>query len=187
MKIALLIVCGALIYTGCSQEPQVKDEIKQYEWTTQLTRSTGETVTKGILIDSNAVSADPSKPAFLAPPPGSKPYHGFPLVDGIAIDGFRLGTVSDFLQSDSASGCTIGDAFVGAPDGTRAGLMWEVGEELMFSQIEKPDASSCGVYYFSVPNPVKSKAELRENFLGMLPKLKELHAQSKIANGPTTN
>ena len=139
MRTALLIICGALICAACSRESHVKDKTKQYQWTTHLTRRTGETVAKGMLIDSNAPSADPSKPAFMAPPPGSKPYHGFTLVDGVAIDGFRLGTITDYMQSDSASGCTVGDAFVEAPDGTRAGLMWEVGPERRYYPIQNPD------------------------------------------------
>jgi hypothetical protein len=185
MRTALLIVFGALMCVGCSRESQIKSEAKQYDWSTQLTRHTGETVIKGMLIDGSAVSADPLKPAFMAPPPGSKPYHGFPLVTDVAVDGFSLGTVTDYMQSDSPSGCTIGDAFVEAPDGTRAGLMWEVGAERGFARIASPDGNRWGVYYFSVPNPVKSKSDFRENFVGMLPKLKELHSEAQKTGGLT--
>jgi hypothetical protein len=155
------------------------DSTKQYDWSTQLTRRTGEVLAKGMLIDTNAITADPTKPAFMAPPLGSKVYHGFPIVEGIAIDGFRLGTVTDFNQSDSPAGCTIGDAFVEAPDGTRAGLTWEVGDDRVFSTIEKPGTNRWGVYYFTVPYPVKSKEDLRKNFEEILPKLKELYLKAK--------
>ena len=151
----------------------------KYQWTTQLTRRTGETVVKGMLIDTNAESLDPKKPAFMAPPSGSKAYHDFPLVDDIAVDGFHFGTVTDYLQSDSPSGCTLGDAFVEAPDGTRAGLVWEVGDERMFSRIQPPDINRWGVYYFSVRYAVKTQEDMRKNFAEIVPKLKELHEEAK--------
>jgi hypothetical protein len=43
-------------------------------------------------------------------------YHGFPVIEGVEADGFRLGTISALGPDD------YGDAFVIAPDGSRAGL-----------------------------------------------------------------
>ena len=79
-------------------------------------------VEKKLLLDSTAESSDPDKPAFASPPAGAKAYHGFSLVPITACDGFIFGAVTDYLEPDTASGCTIGDGFVEAPDGTRAGL-----------------------------------------------------------------
>jgi hypothetical protein len=150
-----------------------------YRWTTQLTRRNGDKITKGMLIDTNAKSSDPTKPAFMAPPPGSKAYHGFPFIPGVVIDGFRLGTITDYKQKDSADGCTIGDAFVEAPDGSRAGLVWEVGKERWFYTIIEPNSDRWGVYHFYVPRAVTSAKDFVANFKEILPKLKELYKTSK--------
>lgn len=182
MKAVLNFLCLAAICTACSRDSDVPREPKKYAWTTQLTRRNGKPVAKGMLVDTNASSADPSKPAFLAPPPGSKPYHGFPIIESVAIDGFKLGTVTDYLQSDCADGCTIGDAFVEAPDGTRAGLTWEVGGERMFSRIQPPETNRWGVYYFSVSHAVKSPDDFRKNFSEILPTLKRLYREAKGNN-----
>jgi hypothetical protein len=37
-------------------------------------------------------------PAFLARPVGVPVYHGFPVIDGVEEDVFRLGMVTDFLS-----------------------------------------------------------------------------------------
>jgi hypothetical protein len=51
-------------------------------------------------------------------------YHGFPVLPDVEVDGFRLGMISDW----EAQPATEGDAFLIAPDGSRAGLVWEVAE-----------------------------------------------------------
>ena len=186
MKLMPMMVCGVIICGVTSMKSQLYSEQRKYDWTTELKRSTGETVVKGMLIDSKAISADPAKPAFMAPPPNSQPYYGFPLIDGIEIDGFRFGAITDYLQSDSPAGCTIGDAFVEAPDGTRAGLTWEVGDERKFARIMEPD-DRWGAYYFSVPFPVKSKQDMRRNFATILPKLKELYKEARSKIRETTS
>ena len=178
----LKYMCLAAVCTVCSCDSDMRSDTTNHRWTTQLTRRNGEIVVKGMLIDTNASSADPSKPAFMAPPPGSKPYHGFPMVEGVVIDGFKLGTVTDYRQADCADGCTIGDAFVEAPDGKRAGLAWEVGEERGFSRILGPERNRWGVYYFSVPHAVKSQEDFRKNFIEVLPTLKQLYGEAKGKN-----
>ncbi len=66
--------------------------------------------------DPTAKCADPSKPA------GSPVYHGFVVVPETFIDGWVLGEITPFLDEEN------GDGFVVAPDGSQAGLVWEVGE-----------------------------------------------------------
>lgn len=70
-------------------------------------------------LDADAARADPSLPAFLARPEGAPVYHGFVLTD-VQVDGLRLGLISG-AQDDAASG----DAFIVAPDVSRAGLVWD--------------------------------------------------------------
>jgi hypothetical protein len=70
-----------------------------------------------LAIDATALSASPTEPAFIAPPEGAPVYHGFVILDDIDVDGFTLGKITDF----EAEPCEEGDAFVIAPDGSRAG------------------------------------------------------------------
>ena len=145
-------------------------------WKTQLQTFDGAPVMKSLLIDSQAESADSQKPAFMAPPPGAKPYHGFPLIDSSALDGFTLGAITNFLEADSPEGCHIGDAFVEGPDGRRAGIFWEVNrEEGVVNLVQAPDEYRWGIYYITVPSPVRSEADLVSHFHGMLPILKQLY------------
>ena len=62
----------------------------------------------------------------MAPPPGAEAYHGFPLVGQTRQGGWCLGAITDPFEADTPEGCTIGDLFVEAPDGRRAGLVWDV-------------------------------------------------------------
>ena len=48
-------------------------------------------------LELSAASSDPSRPAFVAPPPGSPPYHGFEVPD-VAADG------SIWLRPSASSG-----------------------------------------------------------------------------------
>src|SRR5262245_48377424 len=96
---------------------------------------------KRILQDSTAESADPELPAFLARPEGAPVYHGFPLIEETRTDGWVMGAISEFADP---AGCEWGDAFVQAPDGSRAGLVWEVGDFELY-EIVAPDSDRWGV------------------------------------------
>jgi hypothetical protein len=147
-------------------------------WSTELKNKDSIAITKHLLIDLSAKSTDPSKPAFMAPPAESKEYYGFPLIKELSIDGFTLGAITDFLEADSEAGCTIGDAFVEAPDGTRAGIFWEVSDELKFCTIVQPDDNRWGVYSITVLNPVKSIEDMKKNFELMLPLIKHIYERT---------
>jgi hypothetical protein len=69
-----------------------------------------------LAIDHKAASTSPTEPAFIARPEGAPVYHGFVILDDIAIEGFTLGKLTDW----EAEPCETGDAFVIAPDGSRA-------------------------------------------------------------------
>jgi hypothetical protein len=79
-----------------------------------------------LALGPNARSASPTEPAFIARPEGAPVYHGFQVLPDVVVEGFTFGTITDF----EAGPCDAGDAFVIAPDGSRAGLVWEVFSEL---------------------------------------------------------
>ena len=63
-------------------------------------------------VDFTAESASAEVPGFLAKPNSAPVYHGFRLLNDVAVDGFVLGVITDFEAAES----TEGDAFVVAPD-----------------------------------------------------------------------
>lgn len=103
-------------------------------------------------------------PAFLAPPQGAPVYHGFPVIDGVLVDGFRFGMITDFLTEPD----TAGDAYVIAPDGSRAGLVWEseVGEAY-FQEVLPPDETRWGVWAVGLPVALQTVDDV-PRFLEML-------------------
>ena len=126
---------------------------------------------KPLQLDSSAQSASPSQPAFLAKPPGAPAYHGFPLIEATRTDGFCYGAITKFEEPE---GCCEGDGFVEAPDGSRAGLVWQVGKGEM-RQVLAPDDKRWGVWGVWFPKPVKNVDDLTMNFRHILPALKETY------------
>ena len=59
-------------------------------------------------LDPEATSANPNLPGFLARPEDAPVYHGFPILEDVEVDGFRLGMITDW-EAEPADG---GDAFV---------------------------------------------------------------------------
>ena len=72
-----------------------------------------------IAVDPKATSASASEPAFIARPAGAPVYHGFQVLEDIIVEGFAFGKITDFEAEPSQEG----DAFVVAPDNSRAGLV----------------------------------------------------------------
>jgi hypothetical protein len=119
-----------------------------------------------MFIDPDATSADPELPAFLARPPGAPVYHGFPLVEGAEVDGFQLGMISGM------GGC-VGDGYVVAPDGSRAGLIWEAEvEEAYFREQLAPEPGRWGVFAVGLPLPLRNPEQARAYLAGLLPELR---------------
>jgi hypothetical protein len=83
-----------------------------------------------LAIDATARSASPTEPAFIARPDGAPVYYGFVVLDDVNVHGFTLGKITDW----EAEPCETGDAFVIAPDGSRAGLVWEVCDPAYFQE-----------------------------------------------------
>jgi len=119
-----------------------------------------------ILVDTSAKTANPGQPAFVAKPDGAPVYYGFPVVEESYTDGWMIGAITEYI------GEAEGDAFVVAPDGSRAGLVWEVGEGI-FSEICEPDDKRWGVYAVWFSKPIQSTEDYVANFRGVLPLLQE--------------
>ena len=126
---------------------------------------------KNLKLDGSAMSASKELPAFLARPKGAPVYHGFPVVAQTMTDGWCFGTITEY---ESPDGCNFGDAFVVAPDGSRAGLVWEVGNGEP-AEILKPDDSSWGVYAIYFPMVIRTTDDLVTCFRVVLPNLQKIH------------
>jgi hypothetical protein len=128
---------------------------------------------KPLRLDPKARSANPAHPAFVARPPGASVYHGFPLIEATNTDGWVYGAITDF---EAPEGAEAGDGYVQAPDGRRAGLVWEFGEG-EFAEILPPDKDRWGVYAVWFPKPVHSVSDLTDCFRHVLPALRKVHAR----------
>ena len=126
---------------------------------------------KPLILDSTARSESPDMPAFLSKPEGAPVYHGFPLVEETRTEGWCYGTITEF---EDPEGCEYEDGFVEAPDGSRTGLVWEVGQEKP-SVIQEPDEGRWGVYAVWFPYPVRNVNDLVSNFREILPDLRDIH------------
>ena len=131
-----------------------------------------------LALDPKAESASQEHPAFITPPSGAPVYYGFQVLDDVVVEGFTLGKISDFESEPSNEG----DAFVIAPDGSRAGLVWEVFETAYFNEVCSPERDRWGVWGVSFPFPMDSRVNARKNLEFILPKLKErwLEWQTKV-------
>lgn len=172
----IAVMCGVGLSSG---EPPDQRERDKPRYTTELETSAGRVVQKPLLLDPKAVSTDPEKAPFVAPPPGSKPYYAFPVIEATCKAGWCYGAITDFLSPDDPRGCTIGDGFVQAPDGTRAGVLWELGESPTYNVISEADGQRWGVYHFIVAEPVTDVESMSRVFHRMLPKLRETCADQE--------
>jgi hypothetical protein len=125
-------------------------------------------------IDEAARSADPSLPAFIARPPNAPVYYGFPILENSELEGFVFGTVTE------PSGAEWGDAYVIAPNGSRAGIVWQLGEGEPTVVVE-PCEGRWGVYGFCFRRPIRSDLELVAHLHAVLPRLEEYFREAGIA------
>jgi hypothetical protein len=121
-------------------------------------------------IDPDAESAEGDKPAFLARPDGAPVYHGFPILDDVEVDGFRLGMITDWEAEPSE----WGDAFLVAPDNSRCGLIWETTDEPYVSAESRvpADETRWGVWNVGFPHPMDSRKNARRNVAFVLDELR---------------
>ncbi len=121
-----------------------------------------------LILDPKAISEDPEDPAFISPPSGAPVYYGFQVLPETSIDGWVLGEITSFI------GCQIGDAFVVAPDGLRAGLVWEIGEG-NFVQISEASQDRWGVYAVWLKRKMNNTDDIIANFKDIIPQLRIAH------------
>ena len=120
-------------------------------------------------VDPLAPSASQTEPAFIARPKDAPVYHGFSVLSDVVVDGFTFGKITDFDAGPS----TEGDAFVVAPDNSRAGLVWEVSDDSHFQQVCPTDCNRWGVWAVSFPHKMTSHENVRRNLEHVLPELKK--------------
>jgi len=122
-----------------------------------------------LAVDHTAASASQSEPGFTARPPNSPVYHGFQVLSDVVIDGFTFGKITDFETET----CEYGDAFVIAPDNSRAGLVWEVSDKHYFQEICPLEPNRWGVWGVAFSQPMTSHDNARKNLGSILPGLKK--------------
>ena len=132
-----------------------------------------EDTSKPLKLDVTAKSANPTLPAFLSRPEGAPVYHGFSLIEETRTDGWCFGAITEYADPD---GCEGGDGFVVAPDGSRAGLVWEVGTQEM-EEVLAPDEGRWGVYAVWFPRAVRTVDDLAFNFRHVLPELQKKYKE----------
>ena len=120
-------------------------------------------------VDSNAASASPTAPAFVAPPEGAPVYYGFRILHDVVVEDFTFGAITDF----EAEPCEYGDAFVIAPDGSRAGLVWEVSAQPYFNEVMPLEPDRWGVWGVSFSHPMVNRDDARKNLAAILLKLRQ--------------
>ena len=137
---------------------------------------------KGYRADGLPIKQDPkassasSLPAFIDPPAGAPPYHGFSIWEDVQVEGFIFGVITDFEGTETE----WGDAFVIAPDDNRAGLVWSIGNTPSFDQILPPDERRWGVWGVSFDAPMKTKEDARRNLARIVPALRKEWEQWRL-------
>jgi hypothetical protein len=121
-----------------------------------------------LAIDGTVKSASPTEPAFIGRPEGAPVYYGFVILDDVTVDGFTLGKITD----SEAVPCDEGDASVIAPDGSRAGLVWEIRDSPYFQEIMPIEAERFGVWGVGFALPMDSRENARGSLESILPELK---------------
>lgn len=131
-------------------------------------------------LDETAESATPDLPAFLSHPSGAPVYWGFPIIEETETDGWRYGTIT---VHDDPNGCESGDGFIVAPNGSRAGVVWELGTDTRYSEvgtnsvyeIMAPEKDRWGVYGVWFPKPTRTVTDVVDCFRAILPELRAIY------------
>ena len=134
-------------------------------------------------LDEAAEAKDPRLPAFLSAPVDAPVYHGFPLLAASERDGFVFGLITRPASDPPAR---WGDAYVIAPDGSRAGIVWQSDGDPS-PVVCEPSPGRWGVYAFRFDGPVRDEGDLLRNFHAVLPQLKAWHARALIEHPEATN
>jgi hypothetical protein len=132
-------------------------------------KKSGTPTGRPLAVDPTAASSSKHEPGFIARPPDAPVYHGFQILDDVAIEGFKFGKITDF----DAEPCEYGDAFVVAPDYSRAGLVWEVSDEYSFREVCPLERTRWGVWGVAFAQTMTSHENVRRNLQSILPELKK--------------
>jgi hypothetical protein len=106
----------------------------------------------------------------------TRPYSGFEIISETNTDGWFFGAITVYGGTDCScppSGCVSGDGFVEAPDGSRAGIVWSVGELEEPFRISEPEQGRWGVFEVPFERPVKTIDDLIYCFRKVLPYLQK--------------
>jgi len=104
----------------------------------------------------------------VARPEGAPVYYGFVVLEDVSVEGFTFGAITDF----EAEPCNAGDAFIVAPDGSRAGLVWEVSTKRYIEEVCPFEQGRWGVWAVSFPHPMSDRDNARKNLAAVLPNVK---------------
>ncbi len=129
-------------------------------------------------LDPLAEGDSQTEPAFIARPAGVPVYHGFEVLSDVVVLGFTFGKITDF----EIETCHEGDAFVVAPDNSRAGLAWEISDKSYFQEISTPEAERSGVWGVSFLNAMTSRENVRKNLESILPEFRKRWEESCRVN-----
>ena len=121
------------------------------------------------VVDPDAESTLPDLPAFIAAPADAPAYYGFPLLPESEVDGWVFGVITSPVGEEPR---VWGDAYVVAPDGSRAGIVWRAAGDPEPTIVSPPSAGRWGVYGFRFRHPVRSEQDLIRNLHEWLPQLK---------------
>lgn len=99
-------------------------------------------------------------------------FLGYELIPETVRDGFAYGSITA-LGEDPERGA----GFLEAPDGSRAGIQWELSDTPYIAKLEGPDGTGWGIYRVGFTRPVTSVADLMLNLEPLLPKFRILHGR----------
>src|SRR5512143_1116592 len=110
------------------------------------------------------------------------PYSGFEIIPETDTDGWCFGAITVYGGTDCScppGGCVAGDGFVEAPDGSRAGIVWSVGEIEEPFRISEPEQGRWGVFEVPFARPVKTTDDLVYCFRKVLPYLQDEYERTR--------
>jgi hypothetical protein len=107
-------------------------------------------------------------------------YHNNPLVIETETEGFTYGEITDHFDFYEEEGCTFGDGFVQASNGTRAGIIWALSDSPYLSTCVEPEDDRWGVYNVGFAKPIKTMDDLTFNFRTVLPLIKDAYNKANL-------
>lgn len=102
-------------------------------------------------------------------------YGQFSLIPETNIDGWCYGAITEF---EDPRGCTDGDGFVQAPDGSRAGLVFDYKKNSRIKvRVIDTQNYGWGLYQVYFPKPIRTVSDLRDCIADVLPALQKRYKQ----------